>query len=157
MILINVKKDMDLRVVQWRPVLSNDQTVPVLFDVETSRIIGVPFPKNYPSPYTPDGGEDVLKEFLGTDEGFVVGTYLYGFPANKICDDIYVLDEYTIKPARTLNCCCCAGVFRGRQWPNQDISFGLGSCCSDRCRPKFTEEEFIKTYGIYGFNFNILE
>lgn len=56
MILINVKKDMDLRVVQWRPVLSNDQTVHVLFDADTSRIIGLPCPSNYPSPYTPRWG-----------------------------------------------------------------------------------------------------
>ncbi len=65
---------------------------------------------------------------------------------------------------RRLYCTCCGESFQGRQFHNQDTSYGMGPCCATRVlnhRPFGHEpmslEEFERTYGIRGYNFDIQE
>jgi hypothetical protein len=67
-------------------------------------------------------------------------------------------------PVRRLYCCCCGGNFQGRQFHNQDTGYGMGPCCADQVlkhRPFGQEpmslEEFQRTYGIAGVNFDVPE
>lgn len=56
-------------------------------------------------------------------------------------------------PIKTLRCCCCGESTRGRQFDNQDIGFGLGSCCVGYVTQRETEME--RTYGIDGVHYNV--
>ena len=50
-----------------------------------------------------------------------------------------------------LKCCCCGGFTRGRQFSNQDLGFGLGSCCVEFVRPRVDDME--ATYGVLGVHY----
>lgn len=56
------------------------------------------------------------------------------------------------RPGRML-CCCCAGVTEGRQWHNQDIGHGLGTCCVEFVS-KGTED-MERTYGLRGVHYDL--
>lgn len=57
------------------------------------------------------------------------------------------------KPIRTLQCCCCGGYTRGRQFYNQDTGHGLGDCCVDFVTPR--TEDMERTYGVPGVHYRI--
>lgn len=68
------------------------------------------------------------------------------------------------KPTRSLECACCAGLTRGRQWWNQDTGYGICSACivwmrkSDaNGKPRETEAQIADYYGIEGTHFNVSE
>jgi len=69
-----------------------------------------------------------------------------------------------LKPVRSLECCCCGGLTRGRQWWNRDTGYGICSKCiqwlrtsrkSDRDDPRESEEQIRDYYGIEGIHFNV--
>ena len=59
------------------------------------------------------------------------------------------------KPVRTLQCCCCGGYTKGRQFYNQDTGHGLGDCCVDFVTPR--TEDMERTYGVPGVHYRIEE
>ena len=66
------------------------------------------------------------------------------------------------EPIRRLTCTCCGESFKGRQFHNQDIGYGLGDCCLERIRTHrpfghepMTEDEIRRTYGIEGIHYNL--
>jgi len=54
-------------------------------------------------------------------------------------------------PLVRLNCCCCGGVTRGRQFFNQDTGYGLGTCCVEFVKPRV--QDMARTYGIEGVHY----
>ena len=57
------------------------------------------------------------------------------------------------KPVRTLQCCCCGGYTKGRQFYNQDTGHGLGDCCVDFVTPR--TEDMQRTYGVAGVHYRV--
>ena len=53
------------------------------------------------------------------------------------------------KPVRTLECNCCGGRTRGRQWHNRDIGYGMCTDCIAHVRAKGMPESEIQD--LYGF------
>lgn len=64
-----------------------------------------------------------------------------------------------LTPIRWMRCTCCGGSFKGRQFNNQDIGWGLGDCCVEYVKVHFTTlgEDFERTYGTEGIHFKIFE
>lgn len=56
---------------------------------------------------------------------------------------------------RSLECCCCGGGLKGRQWHNRDDGYGLCSNCIDYCARGETVESFESCYGLRGIHFDI--
>lgn len=156
--LLSVNPNLKLKVAKWKPNQFEHQSFPVLVQIDTNRVIGIPMPGDkFPSPYTPSGGVKALEEILSSDGGFVAGTYLYGLPAKNISDDLYILEGYSLRAVKNLTCCCCGNEFRGRQWHNRDNGYGLGQCCIEYCKSNTPLPDFIQAYGVEGYNFNIAE
>ncbi len=156
--LMLVKPIMNFRIVQLETMGTGSQTIPVLLHPVSGRIVGLPIiSESVPAPYSPVGGVQALEELISSDGGFVPGSYLYVFPAECIYDDVYRLKEFSISPIKNLVCSCCGEYIRGRQWHNRDTGYGLGSCCVDYCRRNTSEAEFVQTYGVDGFHFNVTD
>jgi hypothetical protein len=69
-----------------------------------------------------------------------------------------------LKSVRSLECCCCGELTRGRQWWNRDTGYGIcGKCIqwlrtprtSGRNDPRESEEQIRDYYGIEGVHFNV--
>lgn len=58
-------------------------------------------------------------------------------------------------PVKHLICCCCGKHSKGRQWRNQDIGFGLGSCCADYVSSRVDDVDAI--YGRRGVHYDLKE
>lgn len=58
-----------------------------------------------------------------------------------------------VKPITRLKCCCCGGYTKGRQYFNQDLGYGLGTCCIDYVRSRV--EDMQRTYGVDGVHYNV--
>lgn len=58
---------------------------------------------------------------------------------------------------RTLRCCCCGAITRGRQWHNRDTGYGLCPDCIDFCHRNTTDDEFRSNYGDRGVHYDIKE
>lgn len=62
------------------------------------------------------------------------------------------------KPVRRMYCTCCGGIFQGRQWANQDTGYGLGDCCVQYVRAKYSDDgtqTFEQCYGIEGIHYSV--
>jgi hypothetical protein len=57
---------------------------------------------------------------------------------------------------RHLECCCCGGGLKGRQWHNRDDGYGLCPDCIDYCARNETVESFERCYGLRGIHFDII-
>lgn len=57
------------------------------------------------------------------------------------------------QPIVRLRCCCCGASFRGRQFHNQDVGFGLGDCCVEFVSARVAD--VAATYGIPGVHFRV--
>ncbi len=56
----------------------------------------------------------------------------------------------------SLECCCCGGGLKGRQWHNRDDGYGLCPNCIDYCAEREpTVEAFERCYGLRGIHFDI--
>lgn len=61
-------------------------------------------------------------------------------------------------PVRWLTCCCCGGLARGRQWPNQDTGYGLCAVCAGWIeRRGVPSEEMRQCYGVRGEHWDVPE
>lgn len=58
------------------------------------------------------------------------------------------------KPVMRLKCCCCGGYTKGRQFHNQDLGFGLGSCCMEYVRAR-VGNDMESIYGLNGVHYNL--
>ena len=56
---------------------------------------------------------------------------------------------------RTLTCCCCGELTRGRQWHNRDTGFGLCGTCALRIAERETPEYMHECYGIRGEHYGL--
>ena len=56
-------------------------------------------------------------------------------------------------PIKRLKCCCCGGIFNGRQFNNQDIGHGLGDCCVEYVSTRV--EDVPRTYGLPGVHYGL--
>lgn len=63
---------------------------------------------------------------------------------------------------KRLRCSCCLAATAGRQWPNQDVGYGLCPSCGDWIashRPfggdPMTAEEITACYGVRGVHWDI--
>jgi len=63
------------------------------------------------------------------------------------------LDRERARPLIWMECTCCGEDYIGRQWWNQDESYGLGDCCVDLCGA--SREERSDTYGVPGIHYLI--
>lgn len=59
------------------------------------------------------------------------------------------------KPIQRLRCCCCGAAFKGRQFHNQDLGFGLGDCCVEFVSAR--EADVPRTYGVAGVHFRVTQ
>lgn len=106
----------------------------------------------------------VVAEFPDTDEGTkAANTYM----AEHQC--IGVLEVFDgrvilagnedkgvkVDRLRTLQCTCCGSYAKGRQFHNQDTGYGLCERCIDYCGRHFDVEQFQRTYGLLGVNYDI--
>lgn len=64
-------------------------------------------------------------------------------------------DNESLPPVRSLTCCCCGELTRGRQWRNRDTGFGLCPACIPLCERNETPEGFASLYGERGIHFDI--
>ncbi|PPD24608.1 hypothetical protein JWZ98_22825 (plasmid) [Methylomonas sp. EFPC1] len=65
------------------------------------------------------------------------------------------MDDILSTPRR-LRCTRCATDVIGRQWPGQDIGWGLCQSCIEPCKQHAgSEEEFRVTHGVQGVHFDI--
>lgn len=65
-------------------------------------------------------------------------------------------DTELSKPVRDLECNCCGGSTRGRQWWNRDTGYGMCVACIAYVRSHGTTEEEIRNlYGIEGIHWGI--
>lgn len=61
------------------------------------------------------------------------------------------------KSIKRLLCCCCGAAHYGRQFHNQDTGHGLCDSCVTwiQGRNTYTPEEFKRTYGEPGINYQL--
>ena len=62
-----------------------------------------------------------------------------------------------LSPIKNLECCCCSGPARGRQWFNQDTGYGLCPKCATWIRTRETAETMRSYYGIAGIHYEVFE
>jgi len=99
-----------------------------------------------------NGTDEQVKEYYSIGNTFNVG---FGEGDNlKKVKSVIVYGN-----VRSLQCGCCGGEARGRQWWNQDKGYGMCSNCIKwiREKGKETEEEIRQCYGIEHIHFNVLE
>lgn len=68
------------------------------------------------------------------------------------------LDDERSKPVRRMLCTCCGGVYSGRQWSNQDTGWGLGDCCVEYVKARYSDDgtqTFEQCYGLDGVHYRI--
>ncbi len=64
----------------------------------------------------------------------------------------------SLAPVRTLTCCCCGELTRGRQWWNRDTGFGVCPPCVALVRSRGeTETEIHSLYGTSGVHYGVAE
>jgi hypothetical protein len=56
-------------------------------------------------------------------------------------------------PLVTLECCCCGGEAKGRQWYNRDKGYGLCSNCVEKVYGSLTPEQMESAQGIEGVHY----
>ncbi len=59
----------------------------------------------------------------------------------------------TLKPIKTLTCCCCGEQTIGRQWWNRDTGFGLCESCAERISKNEDQETMKSCYGEKGVHY----
>lgn len=62
-----------------------------------------------------------------------------------------------MKPIKTLYCCCCGQLTKGRQWWNQDTGYGLCNRCIPWKKKDYDCSEMERTYGKEGIHYNLPE
>lgn len=60
-------------------------------------------------------------------------------------------------PVRSLTCCCCGTLTRGRQWWNRDTGYGLCEKCAVWISSRETPEDFERCYGRAGVHHSLPE
>jgi hypothetical protein len=63
--------------------------------------------------------------------------------------------DVTGKRVRDLQCCCCGGRTRDRQFWNQDTGHGLGDCCDACVSSRMSPDEVRSAYGVRGVHFSL--
>jgi hypothetical protein len=68
------------------------------------------------------------------------------------------IEREMAKPVRNLECNCCGGPARGRQWWNRDDGYGMCVGCIAYVRSRGMDEETIRDYyGIEGIHWGVEE
>lgn len=150
--ILKVKPDMKMDIVSLFD-RSTQQETSVLRHVDTGLIIGVHLPKYKPSPYTPEGGEEALKDIL--ESGFVRGSHLFGFDCKHIGGYLYEPPVYQLHKVQALECCCCSNIEIGRQWHNRDTGYGICTSCVEYAKRGYTPEQFTNVYGLESYHYSI--
>jgi hypothetical protein len=57
----------------------------------------------------------------------------------------------------TLDCCCCGGYVKGRQWWNRDTGYGICPSCAEWISKRETPETMRNNYGVEGVHYNLKE
>lgn len=60
-------------------------------------------------------------------------------------------------PIRSMSCTCCGGIYKGRQWWNQDNGHGLGDCCIEFVSKRESPERMRELYGEPGVHWGLKE
>jgi hypothetical protein len=68
---------------------------------------------------------------------------------------IVELCRMSMERVRNLQCCCCGGSTKGRQWWNRDTGYGLCEACADKISARETKEQMRQSYGIAGIHYGI--
>jgi len=75
-------------------------------------------------------------------------------PNGRACD---ACEAAKAQPALDLECACCGGLARGRQWWNQDTGYAICASCVAWIRnsTRMTEEDIRSAYGVEGIHWGI--
>lgn len=65
--------------------------------------------------------------------------------------------RYEKLPVETMDCACCGGGCRCRQWYNRDTGYGICPRCGHESQVRDGEEVAIDYYGYEGIHWNINE